>query len=210
MDTGWPVKDVTQRLYDNLEPLAKTDWIYGWPLLAFIDTIGLMFQDAADLVQDGPNGEPGWAILLDIDRVPDEGLPFLGQFIGIHFFQGIDAPTMRQQIRDKINWARGTPRSILAAVALFLTGTKTVQMTERDAGAYHFGVVIWATEAPTDTSATSPVVTYVNKFAKPAGLQWTLTVNPGSPPSLTYSQIYTKLWTYQYIYDQFQTYGDIR
>jgi hypothetical protein len=205
-DTGWPVNDVTQRIYDGLEPVSKPDPALGWPLLAYINAMGEMFQPAADLIENGPNGEPGWSIILDIDRIPDEGLPYLAQYLGMHFYQGITANTMRQQIRDHISWQRGTPASIFAGVRLFLTGTQTVQLTERDTSAYHFNVAIWASEAPADTTL---ITRYINQFAKPAGLQWTLTVNPGTPPSLTYLQIYNDLWTYQYIYDNFQTYGDI-
>jgi hypothetical protein len=209
MNTGWPVKDVSQRLYDGLEPVAAADQSLGWPLLAFVDTLGQMLQGAADLCEDGPNGEPGWSIILDIDRVPDAGLDYLGQFIGMHFYTGITPNQKRQQIRDRVSWQRGTPASIIAAVRLFLTGTQTVQLSERDSSPYHFNVAIWTTEAPTDTSSTSPVVRYVNQFAKPAGLQWTLTVNPGSPPSITYGGIYTRGDTYSSIYTTFQTYADI-
>jgi hypothetical protein len=206
MYTGWPVKDVTQRLYDGLEPVAASDQSLGWPLLAYIDTIGQMMQTAADLCENGPNGEPGWSIILDIDRVSDVGLDYLGQFLGMHFYTGITNDVKRQQIRDHVSWQRGTPASIIAAIRLFLTGTKTVQLSERDAGAYHFGAIIWATEAPADTSI---LIRYVNQFAKPAGLQWNLTTNPGSPPSVTYAQIYTRGDTYLYMYNQFQTYADI-
>lgn len=203
---GWPIQDVTQRLYDALQPLSRSDSLYGWPLLAFVDAIGQMFQPAAILVEDGDNGEPGWSIVLDIDRIPDAGLDWLGQFLGMHFFQGITAATKRQQIRDHVSWQRGTPASIIAAVRLFLTGTGTVQLGERDSSPYHFNVTIWAAEAP---ASTANLIAYVNQYAKPAGLQWTLTVNPGTPPSLTYSQIYIATWTYNYVYTQFQTYADI-
>jgi len=206
MITGWPVSELTQRMYDQLEPLAGADSSVGWPLLAYIDTLGRMLLPGAILVENGPNDEPGWSIVLDINRIPDEGLDWLGQFIGMHFFQGVTATTKRQQIRDKVGWQRGTPASIIAAVRLFLTGTGTVQFAERDSSPYHFNVTIWASEAPADTST---IIRYVNQYAKPAGLQWTLTVNPGSPPSLTYSQIYTATWLYSYIYNQFQTYADI-
>jgi hypothetical protein len=204
---GWPIKDVTQRIYDNLEPLSKPDESLGWPLLAFVNTMGEMFQPAADLCEDGPNGEPGWSVVLDINRVADEGLDYLAQFLGLHFYIGIDAPTKRQQIRDHVSWQRGTVDSILAAVRLYLTGTKTVQLSERDTSAYHFNVTIWQAEAPADTTA---LVAYVNKFAKPGGLWWTLTVNTGTPPPLTYKDIYDPGWTYKFIYDTFETYGDIR
>lgn len=204
--TGWPVKDVTQRIYDAVSPLATPDPDSGWPLLAYINALGEMFQDGADLMENGPNDEPGWSIILDIDRIPDVGLPYLAQFIGMHFYTGITYSTMRQQIRDHISWQRGTPASIQAAVRLFLTGTQTVQMTERDTSPYHFNVAIWASEAPASTVA---LVAYVNQFAKPAGLQWTLTVNPGSPPSVTYSQIYVRGDLYSTIYTNYQTYADI-
>jgi Phage tail protein (Tail_P2_I) len=210
METGWPVKNVTQRIYDALEPIAGPDVKGGWPLLAYIDAIGRMFQDAADLVQDGENGEVGWSIVLDIDRIPDAGLDWLAQFLGIRFYVGSDVATKRQQIRDHISWQRGTPAQVAASVRLFLAGTKTVQMNERNPTPYSFAVIIWAAEAPADTSPTSPLVQYVNAYAKPAGLKWTLTVNPGSPPATTYAAIYTRGDTYGVIYNSFQTYGDIR
>jgi hypothetical protein len=204
---GWAIDDVTQRLYDQLEPLSGSDSRLGWPLLAYIDAIGLMFQDGADLVQDGPEGEPGWSIILDINRIPDEGLPWLAQFIGLHFYEGLTASQMRQQIRDHVSWGRGTPNSIISAVRLFLTGTQNVLLQERDTSAYHFTVTIATAEAPADTSPTSPLVRYVNQFAKPAGLQWTLVV--GSPPLVTYYVIYNRGDTYNSIYTNFTTYGDI-
>jgi hypothetical protein len=210
METGWPVKSVTQRVYDALEPVAGSDVRSGWPLLAYIDALGLMFQKASDLVEDGDNGEPGWSIILDIDRVPDEGLDWLAQFLGITFYVGMDDATKRQQIRGHASWQRGTPAQIALSIGLFMTGTKTVQLTERNPTPYSFQVIIWATEAPADVSQTSPLVRYVNAYAKPAGLKWTLTVNPGPPPATTYAAIYTRGDTYGYLYNSFQTYGDIR
>ena len=204
---GWPIKDVTKRIYDNLYPVQMTDSQIGWPLLAFINALGEMFQDGADLVQDGPNGEIGWSAALDIDRIPDAGLDWLGQFIGSRFYVGVDAATKRQQIRDHLSWQRGTPESIFAAVRLFLTGTKTVQMQERNPDAYAFQVIIWTSEAPADTTLLKA---YVDKYAKPAGLNWTLILNPGSPPATTYVAIYNRGDTYGYLYNNFQTYGDIR
>jgi hypothetical protein len=208
--TGWPVKDVTQRIYDQIAPLAWADPTTGWHTLSFVNAIGEMFQDIADLVQDGPHREVGWSIVVDIDRVPDEGLGWLAQFLGIRFFVGVDAPTRRQQIRDHISWQRGTPASILAAVSLFLSGTKTVQMTERNGSPYRLQVIIWSSEAPADTSATSPMIRYINAYAKPAGIVMSLTVNPGTPPATTYSAIYTRGDSYGLLYTNYQTYADVR
>jgi len=203
---GWPIKDVTERIYLSVSPLAGPDAALGWPLLALVNALGEMFQDGADLVEDSINGDPGWSIVLDINRIPDAGLDWLGQFLGSQFYTGITSDQKRQQIRDKVSWQRGTPASIIAAVRLFLTGTATVQLSERDSSPYHFNVAIWASEAPASTVALQA---YVNQYAKPAGLQWTLTVNPGSPPSVTYAQIYNATWTYNYMYTNFQTYADI-
>jgi len=205
--TGWPVKDVTQRLYDNLQPVAAADNRMGWPLLAYIDAIGKMFQDGADLVQDGPNGEPGWSIILDVNRVPDNGLDWLGQLLGMKMYVGLTPAQKRQQIRDHASWQRGTAESIKAAIRLFLTGTQTVQIAERDTGPYHFTATINASEAPADTSLTSPLVTYVNTYAKPAGINWTLVV--GTAPPATYGFIYNRGDTYDTMYSSFQTYANI-
>jgi hypothetical protein len=203
----YPVGDVTERLYDNLYPLTGYEAHNGYPLLAYIQGIGIMFQTGADLIQDGPDGEPGWSIVLDINRVPDEGLQWLGQFIGMHFYVGITPDQMRQQIRDHVSWQRGTAASIIAAVRLFLTGTQTVQLVERDTSPYHFTVTILTAEAPADTSPTSPLVRYVDTFAKPAGLTWTLVV--GTPPVDTYDTIYQTGDEYIDLYNSFQTYADV-
>src|SRR4029077_17298674 len=101
--TGWPVKDVTQRIYDQIAPLAWDDPTTGWHTLVYVNAIGEMFQDVADLVENGPHNEVGWSIILDIDRVTDVGLDWLGQFLGIRFFVGVDVATKRQQIRDHIS-----------------------------------------------------------------------------------------------------------
>jgi len=209
-DTGWPVNDVTQRAYDQVYPVSIQDQLYGWPLLAYVNALGEMFQQMADIVEDGPNGEPGWSVILDINRTKDEGLPYLAQFIGLNFYKGLTAAVQRQQIRDHISWLRGTPSSISSAIGLFLTGTRTVQFLERTPDAYAFQVTIWASEAPADTSSTSALVRYVNQFAKPAGLNWTLTVNPGTPPATTYVAIYNRGDSYANIFNNYQTYNDIR
>jgi len=204
---GWPIEDVTQRLYDNLEPLTGAEARLGWPLLAYIDAIGQMFQDGADLVQDGPNGEPGWSIVLDINRIPDAGLDWLGQLLGMRLYVGLTPAQKRQQIRDHASWQRGTAAAIAAAVRLFLTGTQTVKIDERDTSPYHFTVTINTSEAPADTSLTSPLVRYVNTYAKPAGLSWTLVVGVAPPP--TYEFIYDRGDTYDSMYHAFQTYANI-
>ena len=204
---GWPIEDVTQRLYDNLEPLTGAEARLGWPLLAYIDAIGQMFQDGADLVQDGPNGEPGWSIVLDINRIPDAGLDWLGQLLGMRLYVGLTPAQKRQQIRDHASWQRGTAAAIAAAVRLFLTGTQTVKIDERDTSPYHFTVTINTSEAPADTSLTSPLVRYVDTYAKPAGLSWTLVVGVAPPP--TYEFIYDRGDTYDSMYHAFQTYANI-
>jgi hypothetical protein len=194
-------------MYAQMLPVQNAENQTGWALITYLGALGQMLQDL-DYLAHAPDAQhPVWFNLIDLDAVPDNGVPWLGQFIGIHAQPGLTPAQQRQQLRDRVGWQRGTPAAVSAAIALFLTGTKTVQMNERDSSPYHFTATIWANELTPNTA--TQVTNYVNQFAKPAGLQWTLTVNPGSPPAVTYAQIYTRGDTYGSIYTSFQTYADI-
>jgi hypothetical protein len=156
--TPWQIDSVAQRLWDALEPMARADAANGWGLLAYLDTIGQMFQPVADLAEDDVNGIPGWSRILDIDRADDDGLPWLSQLLGIQLVGGRTADQWRQDIRDRRNWERGTVRSFVDAARPYLTGSRTVIVRERDVTPYHVTVVTYAHETNEDTIYYSDIL----------------------------------------------------
>lgn len=54
----------------------------GWPLLRFIASIADALQWTDSLVRDSDDGV-GWSAVMDLDRIPDEGLPWIAQLVGV-------------------------------------------------------------------------------------------------------------------------------
>lgn len=140
-------------LYEQLGPLAHADEEHGWALLHFLSAVGHPFQLIEDLARDSDLG-PGWSALLDVDRCPAWALRWLGQFVGVTVPpQGGQDPAAweadaRQRIRNQEGQQRGTPAAIRAAAARYLTGTKTVILTERAGSAYRLAVRTLKSEVP--------------------------------------------------------------
>lgn len=128
------VSAAVEELYEALDPaLTQGDEDRGWATLhlcaaivegnlAFVHT--LVTEDEA----------PGWQILLDPDRCPAVALPYLAQFVGAKLEPGMTEEQQRDAIRAPEGFGRGTPAAIEAFVKRYLTGTKTVLLTERYTG----------------------------------------------------------------------------
>jgi hypothetical protein len=162
---------VGDRLYAALAPLAYDDQSQGQSLQTLSTGIGQLFEQLSQIVTPGPNGEPPWSALVDVNRCPGFALPWLGQLAGVTVEQTLDEAGQRQQIRAETGRARGTPAAIAAAAQRYLTGTKTVIMIERDASvapadpAYGLRVLTRTDETPD----TAPVLAALTA-AKPAGI----------------------------------------
>lgn len=144
-----------QRIYDRLAAVGfgTTD------LQTYLGGIGdILFQEIEDLASDGPLGQAGWSSLLDLNRVPNKALPWLGQFIGVQLPAGLTPADQRVRIQNTDGWKRGTPAAIAAAPLPYLGGTKTVILRERDPAA-----------APNDPAYGLTVITKRNET--PFGLK---------------------------------------
>ena len=150
-----------QELYEALAPLTYADESTGWALAHYVRAIALMFEDVEKLIR---NSE--WGDAMDVDTVWPEGIPWLGQFVGVR----IPFPWPEQQQRDYVHneagWRRGTPKGIQDAVALLLSGNQTVRVMERAGSAYHIVVTTLTHETPADTTRIINAIT----AAKPAGI----------------------------------------
>jgi hypothetical protein len=161
-------------LYVSLAPLAREDDAYGWALLILCNAIGQMFQLLDELERDTPEG-PGWSLLVDLNRCPDDALPWLAQFVGVRLLPASTPDDQRARILATDGWRRGTPAALIGSTAATLTGTQRVTLLERDGGdAYALRVQTLGSETP------NPATTYAAIIAqKPAGLVLVYDVMPG-------------------------------
>ena len=127
-----------------------------------------LFQLVDDWASDTDDNKPGWSVLVDATRCPDDGIQWLGQFVGARISSTFSPAEQRAQLEALGSWKRGTPSSIQIAVAAVLTGSQTVIIKERDTSPYHFEVMTYSNETPDQTQVTAAI-----NATKPAGLQYT-------------------------------------
>lgn len=122
------MNSAAQRVFDKLLPVQSPD------LATFIGALGdVLFQEVDDYASDGPLDQQGWSVLLDLNRIPDKGLDWMAQFIGVHFAPGLTPVQKRLLIQSTDGWRRGTVAAMTGAITPYLQGTKTVIFKERDA-----------------------------------------------------------------------------
>jgi len=130
----------------------------GVDLGVYLEAIGNPFQIVDDYASDTDNDEPGYSLWLDINRVPYEIIPWLGQFVGVDVITSLSTPDQKQQVLTQGNWQRGTVASVKAAAQLFLTGGKSVTIKERDTSPYHFQLMVNRSELPPEDWPTTNIV----------------------------------------------------
>lgn len=163
-----------ERIYEQVEPLTYDEENQDHALEHFVGALGSMFQTVEEYASDGPNGEPGWSIILDLNRAPVEALPWLGQFVGVTIQQDVSIELQRQQIHAVSGFQRGTPRSLMAAAQQYLTGDKQVILRERNGSAYQLTIVTKSSQTPNPARVEAAIRTQ-----KPAGIALTYNVISG-------------------------------
>ena len=171
-----PLESFAAELYRKLAPLTWDDVNQNWALAYYMGSLGAMFQVIQGYARD-QNGAVGWSQMVDVERCPDEALPWLGQFVGVVAPpQGANetneayAERLRVIVRNQEAQARGSVGAMKSAIAAVLTGNKFVDFTERDTSPYHFHVNTLTYETPDAAALTAAI-----NAAKPAGLQYTYT-----------------------------------
>jgi len=154
-------------LWEAIGPaFTADDHRYGYPLLKYLDGSQHLLGEAVAAAD--------WTAALDVDRAPATALPWLGQFHGVEVTADLSDVEARDLIRTRRGRRRGTPAAILAEIRATLTGGKTVEMTERDGGAYQLRVRVYDSE----TTSLDDLRAAIGR-EKPAGLVLTLEVFPG-------------------------------
>jgi len=160
------IGEVAEALYADLEPVTEADESLGWPLMVFCETLGMTIEEINTWVRDTEDDDPGWSLLLDIERCPTKALPWLAQFVGTRIPSGLTEQEQRDYIAGTANWKRGTAASMISAAQHTLTGDKTIVFRERFNGnAYQISVVTYTAETPSPAATEAALVSQ-----KPAGL----------------------------------------
>jgi len=158
-----------------------------------------MYDEMESYISDSDNGEVGWSILLDLNRVPTKALPWLAQFTGVRLDQSLSDANQRQQIADAAGLYRGSLASIVAAAQRHLTGTKDVLVEERYQGsAYKLWMATRTAQTPNTAVTLADILTQ-----KPAGIVLTYQTVAGQTfgellgTTLVFSTAYTTYTTFE-------------
>lgn len=138
-----------EAVYEQLEPIAEPyDADNGWALLILSGALGQLFQQFDDIVRGDDVDPTPWSKLLDINRIPDEGVPWLGQFFGVQVDTSLTPDQQRQQVRSLEQWARGRPDYMKDVIRRSggLIGNQSIILRERDSSAWHFTVITYPNE----------------------------------------------------------------
>ena len=87
----------------------------------------------------------GWPAAFDVDTTPDPA--WVGEATGTTVPRGLSIEDQRAYVRDRASWRRGTPGAIKGAVGQLLTGTRRVDLFERDGSPWHLRVQTYSAES---------------------------------------------------------------
>lgn len=144
-----------------LAGLGPTFTAQAGPLLA--DLVGALVSEieATDELLQPAVG--GWAGAFDLTTTPDP--TWLGRLTGTPLPGGLTLAEQRAYILARPNWRRGTPAALLAAVAATLTGTRNVEITERDGSPWQLTIHTFEAETPDPDASLAAALTQ-----KPVGI----------------------------------------
>lgn len=158
-------------LQGQLDPFLADDAANGNALTVFLTALAQMYEEVQTWADDDNAGNVGWSILLDLNRCPTYALPWLGQFVGAQVDTSLSDADQRTQISNVQAWKRGSVAAFVNAAQMYLTGTKTVLLKERDpvasAAQPAYGLTIYTYTSETPNS--SKVLAALNAV-KPAGI----------------------------------------
>lgn len=170
----------------------------GYPLREYCYAIGEMFSEVEVLAREDDDGNPPWSALMDVDRAPATALPWLAQLAGVELVKGLSDADTRAFIKAAQARNRGTRQSIIDAAKLFLTGTKYVDVVERDGSPYRLTLTTSVGETPDALKVERAV-----RKVKPAGIVLNYDLL-----DLSYTALDTAYGTYADMDSAFVTYED--
>lgn len=201
------VSALTEELYAACAPLAVDEEANDWPLLRMCAAFASMLDDPYEWTRLGPNDEPPWSQLVDIDRAPDEAVKWLGQLVGVRVSPTVTGDAARDWVRSTDGFKRGSLEAIVGAAQRTLIGGKNVVLYERydpdnatDDSQYHLTIVTYTAETPDADALVASVLEQ-----KPAGIILHHLVLDGQ----TWQQIVDNDETWQDLINNYDDWADV-
>lgn len=142
----------------------------------------------------------GWPAAFDVDATPDPR--WLASITGTQVPYGVSDATIRDAIRDRAAWRRGTPRAMLSAArTVFPVGLIT--LVERDGSPWRVTIRLYGAEA---TPADEARVLAAVATEKPVGIVLAVEVVSGA----SYDHLEAEATTYPALAAMFPTYSQMR
>lgn len=141
----------------------------------------------------------GWPAAFDLDTTPDPA--FVGTATGTDVPGGLTLEQQREYVRDRASWRRGTPQAIKGAVAQLLTGTRRVDLFERDGSPWHLRVRTYSAES---AGVTETDIRAAAGTQKPVGITLDAEVALGA----TYDHHTAELASYDEFEATYSTYDE--
>lgn len=188
--------------------------MYGDPdgaLNVYLHGIALMYKQVDDISRDGPNDEPGWSQIFDLNRAKTEWLPWTGQLVGYpvpaqpsdQSLEDYDA-NQRERIITRSAYRRGEISMLFDVIREQLNPPQRVTIVERDNNdAYAIAVYI----VNDDIATSQAEIRRAALAQKVAGLVMNVTFFNASDK--TYDVLRVITTTYQGVINTYPTYQDI-
>jgi hypothetical protein len=193
---------VGQDLYGALEPLAFADEQHGWALAHYLDALGLILEDTADLVRADADGNDGWSAFADPARCPEDYLHTLAQWAGVRYANRYSNDDLRTLITGRGSglW-RGTKSALLAAVRRYMTPGGALYFEERaDGDAYKVRIFTYGYDTLDEAAIRAELL-----LSLPAGLILDYELRVGQ----TYGMMRDRVATYADAKAAYPTYADM-
>lgn len=195
--------------YEALRPIVEKWGDPDGALMVYIQGIALMFKPIDDISRDGPNGEPGWSQIFDLERAKTGWLPWMGQIVGYAVpsrpsDQSLADYDARQ--RDRINTRsakrNGTNGMLHDVVAEQLNDPKRVIIQNR-ADSNEDLIRVWVYDEDIATSAAE--VEQAAREQKALGLIMEFNVLMGGD----YGSLLANSPTYDDVFTKFADYNEV-
>jgi hypothetical protein len=195
--------------FESLQPIVER---FGDPqgiLEVYMHGIAIMFKPIDDIARDGPNGEPGWSQIFDLERMKTNWLPWAGQIAGYpvptrpsgESLASYDA-RQRERMVTRSAQRKGTNGILHDIVAEQLNDPKRVIIQNRVGGAAN-QIKVWVYAS--DIATTAALVEQAARSQKALGLIMEFGVLTGK----NYESLRAANATYQVVFTKFANYNEV-
>jgi hypothetical protein len=144
------------------QAMVSQDAVAGGVGLALLDAAVAPLVPVEQIVRDTDDG-PGWS--RELDPTLTTRPRWAAQFTGDTPPAGLTDEQVRERLTTRPHQKRGRPASIAAAVRTVLTGSRRVDLFERDGSAYRLRIRTYERETPDPAAVVAAA-----EAAKPGGL----------------------------------------